>query len=57
MSETEEPAVVTCAECGREVDEQTAETEGWGYWSDGTGDLLPYCPECTEREFGQQNNE
>ena len=51
MSEPEEPAVITCAECGREVDEQTAETEGWGYWSDGVGKLHPFCPACARSEF------
>ena len=47
----EAPSLIACAECGREVDEQTAEREGWGYWSDGLGELHPYCPECAEREF------
>jgi len=23
----------------------------WGYWSDGCGNLLPFCPECAKREF------
>ena len=47
------PTLVTCAECGRTVDEPTAEQEGWGYWSDGVGELYPYCPECARREFGR----
>ncbi len=38
-------------ECGREVDEFTAIAEWWGYWSDGCGELLPFCPECARREF------
>ncbi len=32
--------------CGREVNELNAITERWGYWSDGCGELLPFCPEC-----------
>ena len=42
---------VRCAECGREVDEFTAIKQQWRYWSDGLGELHPYCPECAEREF------
>jgi hypothetical protein len=33
------------------VDEFTAMAERWGLWSDGCGELLPFCPECTTREF------
>jgi hypothetical protein len=42
---------IRCTECGREVDEFMTIAEGWGYWSDGCGDLLAYCPTCTRREF------
>ena len=42
---------VVCAECLREVSEAETQTQRWGYWSDGTGDLIPFCPECAEREF------
>ena len=41
---------IRCAECGREVDEFTAIAEKWGYWSDGVGELVPFCPECARRE-------
>jgi hypothetical protein len=37
----------------REVDEFTAITEEWGYWSDGVGELVPYCPNCARREFAR----
>jgi hypothetical protein len=40
-----------CEECHRETDEFTAMAERWGYWSDGRGELLPFCPECARREF------
>jgi hypothetical protein len=33
------------------VNEFTAISERWGYWSDGCGELLPFCPECSGREF------
>jgi hypothetical protein len=43
---------IRCAECGPEVDEFTAIAEKWRYWSDGTGELVPFCPECAGAEFG-----
>jgi hypothetical protein len=46
-----EPEPIRCSECHREVDEFTAIKERWGYWSDGCGELLPFCPECARREF------
>ena len=49
---TEPPDEITrCSECHREVDEFTAIAENWRYWSDGTGELVPFCPECARREF------
>jgi hypothetical protein len=45
------PGDIRCAECEREVDEFTAIFEKWGYWSDGVGELVPFCPECARREF------
>jgi hypothetical protein len=41
---------IHCTECHRDVDEFTAIKERWTFWSDGR-DLLPYCPDCSEREF------
>ena len=52
VSETDKPAAVRCVECGREADEEKAEREGWRFFSDGAGELLPFCPDCAEREFG-----
>ena len=51
MDEPDEK-LVCCAECRREVDDPTATAEQWTYWSDGLGELHPYCPECVAREFG-----
>jgi hypothetical protein len=42
---------VRCTECKWEVDEFTAIAEGWRYYSDGRGDLMPFCPACARREF------
>ena len=50
---TELPENLRCAECAREVDEFTAIAEKWGFWSDGCGELLPFCPECARREFSR----
>ena len=46
------PGRIECSECGRQVSGEVALAERWTYWSDGTGDPLPYCPECAAREFG-----
>jgi DNA-directed RNA polymerase subunit RPC12/RpoP len=45
------PFSVTCAECQRQVDEDEAQAQRWGYWSVVQGELYPYCPECAERRF------
>jgi hypothetical protein len=40
------PSSAACVECGTSI-------TGWGCWySDGLGDLVPYCTECAQREFG-----
>lgn len=42
---SDEPA---CVECGRPI-------AGDGrFYSDGVGELVPYCAECAEREFVRQ---
>ena len=46
--------VVLCAECGVEADERWVIVERWTWWSDGCGNLLPFCPGCAEREFGHR---
>jgi hypothetical protein len=41
-----EPLSAECVECGRRIGED-------GRWySDGAGQLVPYCDGCAEREFG-----
>jgi hypothetical protein len=42
---------IRCEKCRLEVDEFTAIKERWGFWSDGCGELLPFCPECARHEF------
>ena len=49
-------AAIRCEGCEREVDEFTAAAEKWRFLSDGR-ELLPYCPECSAREFGGEATE
>jgi hypothetical protein len=46
-----EDGVTRCSECHREGYEFAAIKERWSYCSDGCGELLPFCPECSRREF------
>jgi hypothetical protein len=58
MSAYDSPALalpeetLTCTECGREATEAEAEEEGWRFHIDGDSELMPFCAECAEREFG-----
>src|SRR6478736_3554298 len=45
------PATVTCSGCGETIYEDEAQASRWGYWSDGAGDLYPFCIECATHEF------
>jgi len=45
------PQRVRCADCGREVEEDEAQAQRWGYhWSELVDKLYPYCPECAQRK-------
>jgi hypothetical protein len=46
-----DPTRIRCADCDLEVDEFTLIAAEWRYFSDGTGELVPYCPDCAAREF------
>jgi hypothetical protein len=52
-----DPGTVTCAECGRVVEEDEAQAQRWGHWSDGVGELYPYCAKCADRECGKERLE
>ena len=43
------PATIICSGCGETIYEDEAQAARWGYWSDGVGDLYPYCIECASR--------
>jgi len=48
------PQRVRCADCGREVDEDEAQAQRWGYhWSEIVDALYPYCPDCAARKLGR----
>jgi hypothetical protein len=51
-----EAVVVCCENCGQQADERFTVVEHWSWWSDGLGELLPFCPECAEHEFGHRLN-
>ncbi len=46
-----EPESLTCASCSTTILERDAGAAGWRYWSDGVGELLPFCDVCSAREF------
>ncbi len=43
--------LIECANCGRPVREADAETLGRRFYSDGVGELLPFCGLCAHRAF------
>jgi hypothetical protein len=43
-----------CAEYGGLLPAE--ESERWRYFSDGLGELVLFCPECPEGEFGVGNS-
>ncbi len=46
-----EPESLICANCAGTILEHDAEAADWRFYSDGVGDLLPFCSVCPEREF------
>ena len=43
--------MLSCSNCSNTVADREAKDAGWRYWSDGVGELLPFCPICAVREF------
>jgi hypothetical protein len=43
---------VICAQCGRQPRGDENAADEWRCYSDGVGELIVFCPECVEREFG-----
>jgi hypothetical protein len=46
---------LVCAECDREPREDENAEDDRCVYSDGSGELLTFCPECAEREFRRDN--
>jgi hypothetical protein len=46
---------VCCSECNREVEEDDAQAQRWGYWL-VAGDPYPLCPDCAQRKFGSDQS-
>jgi hypothetical protein len=42
---------VRCVECGCLLGEDEAQAVRRGWWSNGVGDLYPYCEQGARREF------
>jgi hypothetical protein len=42
-----------CVECGREPRDDESPDDEWRAGSDGLGELHVFCPECWEREYGE----
>ena len=43
--------LIACSNCGRPAREADVEDLGWRYFSDGVGELHPFCSLCIRREF------
>ena len=42
-----------CSDCGVTADDESAaERDGWRYFADGWGQLVPFCPVCVAALFG-----
>ena len=50
--EPTEAPMSACAECGRRPRPDENADDEWRAYSDGAGELIVFCPECAEREFG-----
>lgn len=44
--------MLRCEECDREPRADETADDEWRCYSDDLGELLVFCPECAEREFG-----
>lgn len=44
---------LTCGNCGTVAD---AEAKGWRAYLDDEGQAVTFCPECAEREFGDDDD-
>jgi hypothetical protein len=50
-----QPEKAQCVECGCTLGEDEAQAVRWGWWSNGLGDLYPYCENCARREFASDS--
>jgi hypothetical protein len=46
-----------CAECARQPRPDENAADDWRAYSYGVGELVVFCPECAEREFGADLDE
>ena len=43
--------LIACANCSRLVRESDSDGLGWRFYSDGVGELVPFCGLCAHRRF------
>lgn len=48
---TDSPEVI-CAECRRRPRDDENADDDWRAYSDGVGELIVFCRECADRDFG-----
>ena len=53
MAATVAAPVLTCANCGTVADD---EAKGWRAYLDDDGQAVTFCPDCDEREFGDDDD-
>ena len=52
MTNADEP--LSCAECGRQPQDEENPAEEWRAYLDVDDELPVFCPECAKREFGSE---
>ena len=52
LEESERAMPLRCAECQRAPRPDENADDRWRVYSDGLGELMTFCPECAQREFG-----
>ena len=46
---TQTDLLIACSDCERPVRESAAQDLGWRFYSDGLGELRPFCALCARR--------
>jgi hypothetical protein len=49
-----QPETVQCADCHCLLGEDEAQAVRWSWWSNGFGDVYPFCEPCARRAFSTE---